>query len=210
MGKYGSREEQLDDLLRRETFVDLLGVVRQSIRISHPSYSLKKVETFYMERENEGVIDAGGAIVAYQNWLAQGGDELLQEIEEYNREDCDSTLHLQTWLLDLRQQFETERGIPLSWPEPREPEKTPEEEEAEKLASDDLSSVLHQGLPEDREQWTDDERAKWTLGHLLHYHRRDAKPGWWEHFARMTQTAEELVEDKEAIGLLEATGNKSR
>jgi uncharacterized protein len=36
-------------LLRREVFVDLYQVVRQSMRISHPSYSIKKVRTFFME-----------------------------------------------------------------------------------------------------------------------------------------------------------------
>ncbi len=100
----------MDDLLRAEAFVDLLSVVRQSIRISHPSYSLKKVETFYMDRESEGVIDAGGAIVAYEDWLISQDPSKLQEIEDYNREDCDSLIGLQSWLLRLRAELERQLG----------------------------------------------------------------------------------------------------
>ena len=43
---YGTREEEVDELLRREIFVDLYAVVRQGLRISHPRYSLKNVEQF--------------------------------------------------------------------------------------------------------------------------------------------------------------------
>ena len=49
MSLHATREDELDELLRREVFVDLYQVVRQSIRISHPSYSIKKVRTFFME-----------------------------------------------------------------------------------------------------------------------------------------------------------------
>jgi predicted RecB family nuclease len=36
MGKYGTREEELDDLLRREVFIDLFKVVRGGLRVSRP------------------------------------------------------------------------------------------------------------------------------------------------------------------------------
>ena len=42
MSEHGTREDALDDLLRREVFVDLYQVVRQSLRMSHPSYSIKQ------------------------------------------------------------------------------------------------------------------------------------------------------------------------
>ncbi|MEO8217019.1 MAG: TM0106 family RecB-like putative nuclease [Acidobacteriota bacterium] len=210
MGTHATCEEELDDLLRRQVFVDLLGVVRQSIRISHPSYSLKKVETFYMDRQSEGVIDAGGAIVAYEEWLVSQDDATLKEIEEYNREDCASTVGLQRWLLELREELERKPGLTLAWLQAREPEKTSEEEEAEKLESDDVSRALLEGLPDDAAIWNEGQRARWTLANLLHYHRREAKPGWWEYFNRLTQTPEELVEDKESIGVLEPTGEVVR
>ncbi len=39
--EYGTREEELDDLLRAEVFVDLYKVVAQGLRLSHESYGLK-------------------------------------------------------------------------------------------------------------------------------------------------------------------------
>src|SRR3712207_7478570 len=43
-GRYGVREAELDQLLRAERFVDLYPVVKQSMRISKGSYSIKKVD----------------------------------------------------------------------------------------------------------------------------------------------------------------------
>jgi predicted RecB family nuclease len=57
---HGTREEELDDLLRGEVFVDLFTVVRQALRISHPRYSIKNVRQFFMaaEADLEGGEDA--------------------------------------------------------------------------------------------------------------------------------------------------------
>ena len=49
--EYGTREEELDELLRGEVFVDLYKVVSQGLRLSHARYGLKQVETFYFERD---------------------------------------------------------------------------------------------------------------------------------------------------------------
>ena len=69
MSKYGTREAELDELLRREVFVDLYTVVRQAMRVGEPGYSLKNMEAFYpLERDAE-VTEAGGSILAYEEWL---------------------------------------------------------------------------------------------------------------------------------------------
>ena len=47
MGRYATRGEQLDELLRGERFVDLHAVVRQALRAGVESYSIKKLEQFY-------------------------------------------------------------------------------------------------------------------------------------------------------------------
>ena len=63
MGRYGTREAELDDLLRREVFVDLYRVVRNAIRVSRPGYGLKELEAFLdFERQAE-VKDGGTSIV---------------------------------------------------------------------------------------------------------------------------------------------------
>src|SRR5439155_5898188 len=67
MGEYGTREDEIDDLLRREVFVDLYAVVRQALRISQPSYSIKKVEAFYMTRKAE-LRSGDDSILIYERW----------------------------------------------------------------------------------------------------------------------------------------------
>ena len=78
---HATREDEVDDLLRDGALVDLYRVVRQGVRISKPSYSLKKVEDFYWTSATPTVKEAGGSIVAYERWIDQGEDEALEEIE---------------------------------------------------------------------------------------------------------------------------------
>ena len=60
MSLHGTREAQLDDLLRREKFVDLYKVVREAIRTSEPGLSIKDIEVFYMP-PREGEVQTAGA-----------------------------------------------------------------------------------------------------------------------------------------------------
>ena len=66
MSRYGTREQEVDELLRRKVFVDLYAVVRQAMRIGKESYSLKAVEAFYPFERDAEVTEAGGSILAYQ------------------------------------------------------------------------------------------------------------------------------------------------
>src|SRR5262249_3098709 len=47
MGRYGTRADELDQLLRAKVFVDLYGVVRKALRAGVDSYSIKRLEHFY-------------------------------------------------------------------------------------------------------------------------------------------------------------------
>src|SRR5207237_7485499 len=87
MGEYATREEAVDNLLRRQVLVDLFAIVRQGLRISHPSYSIKNVEQFYMEREAE-LRSGGDSILLYEQWMQDADDSILDTIEAYNAEDC--------------------------------------------------------------------------------------------------------------------------
>ena len=64
MGQYGTREEEVDDLLRREVLVDLFAVVRQALRASYPSYSLKDIERFYLDGREAEVKGGADSVVA--------------------------------------------------------------------------------------------------------------------------------------------------
>ena len=74
MGRYGTREIEVDRLLRGGVLVDLLRAVRQGVRASVESYSIKKMEQFYFERDID-LRDAGSSIVAFEQWLELGEGE---------------------------------------------------------------------------------------------------------------------------------------
>ena len=52
MGRHGTREKEVDMLLRGQVLVDLYQVVRQALLASRESYSLKDIEVFYMPRRS--------------------------------------------------------------------------------------------------------------------------------------------------------------
>ena len=183
---YGTREEDVDDLLRREILVDLLAVVRQGLRISHPRYGLKNVEQFFMEREAE--LRAGDdSILLYERWRLEQDAQILRDIEDYNEEDCLSTYLLREWLLERKAEAAAKWGVEIGWREPPET-REPKQEKVE--------------FREERDQARAEllDRGETLAARLLDYHRREAKPGWWAYFDRLEQTSEELVEDAEALG----------
>ena len=95
-------------------FVDLYRTVRQGIRASVESYSIKRLEPLYGFARGVDLRDANESIVEFETWLELGqGDEredLLAEIKGYNRDDCLSTLYLRNWLEGQRAELERELG----------------------------------------------------------------------------------------------------
>lgn len=201
-GRYGTREAELDHLLRNRVFVDLYQVVRQSLRVSRPDYSIKSLEVFYMKAREAAVKDAGGSILAYERWLAGRDPAQLADIARYNEEDCVSTQKLRDWLLELRAEAAARFAPPEPPPppEPREPNPERERVEAETRA---LIDGLTAGLPEDPAERTPEQGAHQRLAHLLEYHQREERPAWWHFFERLGMTPVDLIEDPESIGGLE-------
>lgn len=161
------------------------------------------METFYYEREATWVREAGGAIVAYETWLETQDDEQQREIERYNRDDCVSLAELHHWLLRLRSEAEKQYGVVFPWKAPEAPpERKPETRQAE-IEAQELSDRLLSGLPEDLAGASAEEKARWMMAQLVHYHRREARPAWWWYFERLDKSSEDLVHDSESIGMLE-------
>ena len=104
MSEHATREDELDDLLRREVFVDLYQVVRQSMRISHPSYSIKKVRTFFMDGAGQGAVDRRRRLDPRVRALAadRRRRRSCRRSTDYNEEDCVSTVKLRDWLLERK------------------------------------------------------------------------------------------------------------
>jgi len=205
MGRYGTREDEVDDLLRGGVFVDLYRVVRQGLRIGTPSYSIKKLEPLYM-RPREGDIGTGGSsIVEYERWLHSQDPQILDDIEAYNRDDVESTWLLQGWLEGQRQRL-IDEGTDVPRPS------IPEPPEADAVAPE--LAVLIERLTFDKEVALDEEvepsleaRTRWLMADLLQWHRREAKPEWWMYFERMLRFEDDdFVHDTETLGRLESVG----
>src|SRR5680860_1118513 len=210
-GAHGTREEELDQLLRDEVFVDLYKVVRESMLISQPSYSIKKVEAFYMEQRDTAVSDGGASIVMFEQWLEQGEDSILDEIAAYNHDDCLSTLKLRDWLLERREEaarrFEgSEQAQFLTWFEPEARERS---EEVEELLAENRAvwERLLEGIPDDAADRDEQQRARALLASLLEYHRREDRPVYWAMFARMEAEPGDLVDDPDCIDRLSPDGS---
>ena len=105
-GRYATRETEVDQLLRGQVFVDLYRVVRQGIRASVESYSIKRLEPLYGFKREIDLRDAGESIVEFEHWLepepSTDRDALLEQIKAYNRDDCVSTYFLREWLEEQR------------------------------------------------------------------------------------------------------------
>ena len=207
MGTYGSREKEVDDLLRHGVFIDLYQVVRQGIRLGEDSYSLKKVERLYMDARDGDVKTAAASIVFYARWMeSEQADtwqesEILNEIRDYNREDCDSTWKLAEWLREQQQRHQ------ISWrpnsSKGGEDDPAPTVLPPEVLKRQQLASLLLDAAANDRDE--NSARISRLLAHLLDYHRREDKPVWWAVFERCGMTPEELVEDSDCLGNLRRT-----
>src|SRR3954471_9147949 len=107
MGRYATREKEVDNLLRAEIFVDLFAVVRHGIRASVESYSIKKLEPLYDFERSAPLVDVGATMARVQACLELDDLEGIADadrsiVEAYNRDDCLSAAGLRTWLEKVR------------------------------------------------------------------------------------------------------------
>jgi uncharacterized protein len=194
--RYATREAEVDDLLRYRRFVDLYKVVREALRVSEPSYSLKNLETFYTEKRAQEVATAGDSIVWYERWRQGGDDALLREIAAYNEEDCRSTKQLRDWLLTLRPED-------VDWADPTA-DAPAEEKQAEHDAREEETRARQDALLRAEAL---PEHVRTLVAYLTEFHRREQKPAWWALFDRQDTPDDELIDDAECLGALTAVGS---
>lgn len=199
VGRYATRSDVLDELLRGDVFVDLYAVVRKSLRAGVESYSIKKLEALYgLVREVDlRLVSRQLRTVEYA--IARNDPGALSEdtrcaVEGYNRDDCVSAMALREWLETLRADAER-LGTPI--PRPAAPTERVSETLSERLAKvRAVADALTSGLPPQRAR---DDEAQWTLAQLLEWHRREENAEWWEFFRLSEMTDEELVDDRAGI-----------
>ena len=197
-------EDELDEILRSERFVDLYAVVRQSIRASVESYSIKQMEVFYGFNRTEPLEKARISLGIVERLLEIGITEQLglehrNSVQRYNEDDCRSTYSLRNWLEQLRRQAETQySAIPRRTVKPHEPNPQVIETITQtKRVFDDL--MLGMG----DEPKNDVERCRWLLAHMLEYFRREQKVVWWEFFRLRDLSSDELFSEQSALAGLE-------
>jgi predicted RecB family nuclease len=203
-GSYATREAEVDRLLRARVLVDLYRAVRQGVRMSTESYSLKKLEPFFGHQRSGAIVDAAASIVAYEDWLHTREQPLLDAIASYNEDDCLSTAQLRDWLEARRVEAVAVYGdIPRPTPEDGTPSEAVRDIDARTAV---VVDALLAGVPEDEESRSAEEQARYLLAHSLNWHRREEKSEWWNYFYLCSLTDEQLIEDREAIGGLEFRG----
>ena len=207
MGRHATREAEVDGMLRGGILVDLFRAVRQGVRASVESYSIKKLEPIYGFSREIDLRDAGSSIVAFEQWLELGeGDrpasDILGRIERYNRDDVVSNARLRDWLETLRGELADWTGLEVPRPAERaaEPSASLSESDARVQA---LADRLTAGIPPDHARQTHEERARWLLAQLLAWHRRENKAAYWDFFRRIGMTTDELLEEDGAVAGLE-------
>lgn len=184
--KYGIGEAFLDRLLRERRFVDLFAVVRGGLIGSEANYSIKSMEAFYGRKRDGEVKTAGGSVVAYERWRETGDQQILDEIEDYNRVDCISTEELRDWLVGIRPS--------APWPVPGQ-DAGPKEAEADADTEALRAMLAASGLPQDRQD---------MLFNLGVFHKREAKPAQWAVFDSVGKDEDDLIDDLDALAGLEA------
>jgi uncharacterized protein len=210
MGRHATREDEVDRLLRGGVLVDLFRAVRQGLRASVESYSIKRLEPMYGFRREVELREAGESIVAFEEWLELGegerpGSAILDEIATYNQDDVRSTLRLRDWLEELRHELAASTGQEVPRPTPVSGD-APVDTAAADARVAEVAQALTDGVSADPAQRSRDEHARWLLAQLLSWHRRENKAAWWEFYRRMDLDGTELTMDKGALGPLEPLG----
>lgn len=211
MGKYATKENEIDILLRTGRFVDLHRILRQSIRAGVERYSLKDLEQYHgfireMDLRTLSKIKAKYEFLLESKKFEMITPEMKDAIQLYNQEDCFSTQHLHLWLENERGQL-INNGEHITRPEKNETEE-PEKINAHLEKIQPIYDALMEGIPADASERNLTEQAQYLLANMLDWYRREEKSVWWEYFRLLEMEADELMNEKAAIGYMQFTGER--
>ena len=210
MGRYATREQEVDSMLRAGLFVDLHTVVKQAVLASVEEYSLKKLEVLYGFVRKTPLEESRVAMRYVEHRLQLGREGELPEkyreaMEGYNGEDCFSTAALRDWLEQERKK-KLKEGVEIARPALGDGAPPEDVDERQKRVAS-LAQRLKEGVPEDREQRTAEQQARWLLASLLDWHRREDKAVWWEYYRLRDMKDEGLLEERSALVGLKHEGH---
>ncbi|HYX08996.1 MAG TPA: TM0106 family RecB-like putative nuclease, partial [Bacteroidales bacterium] len=195
-------EEEVDRLLRSERFIDLFAVIKETLIASVESYSLKDIEQFtgYTRKANLRMASEArrqmSIALDFKDFTGLP-DQDLELIELYNKDDCEATKALHSWIEQIYQEQITD-GISLERPEEKTGDASENISEEENQASM-LYGKLVGELPEDPADWDNKDKAKWLLAHQVEFYRREMRSAWWEFFRLKELEPHELLEERKGI-----------
>src|SRR3984893_17971387 len=202
MGRYATREDEVDSMLRAGLFIDLHNIFKQAIRAGVEEYSLKALEVFHAFARKTPLTESREAMRYIEHWLELGwkGDppqHLLAAMEGYNEDDCRSTTSLRNWLEGERNKLER-AGTTILRPPTGDGAPSEELGERQKRVAA-LVAQLSQDVPLDLVERSDEQQARWLLAQLLDWHRRENKASWWEYYRLADLDDERLLDDRAAL-----------
>jgi predicted RecB family nuclease len=209
MGRHGTREAELDRLLRGECFVDLHALVRQGFRVGVESYTLKALESLHGFARELDLREASANLRGVERALELGHRDAIPAacraaVEAYNRDDCLSTWSLRGWLEARRDEVvRSGRDLPRPLANAGDPSAALDERQRRTAA---LFERLTRDLPADPAARDASDFGRWLLAHLLDWHRREGKSWWWEWFRLLDLAEDDLFAEKKALAGLALAG----
>lgn len=202
MGRYATREDEIDRMLRAALFVDLYTIARQSIRASVESYTIKNLEPFYDFQRAVPLVEVRSALAKLQARLELNDVEGIAEdskdvVLRYNRDDCLSALRLRDWLEKIRGEMIAD-GVVIPRPAAGDPEPPLELDERQRQVAA-LVERLTADVPSDSSERSREQHARWILANSLDWHRRELKSAWWEFFRLGDLSSEDLLDERYGI-----------
>lgn len=210
MGRYATREEELDALLRAGVFVDLYQVTRHAIRAGVESYSIKELEQFFGYERRVPLHEASRARAALETCLELEDTpgittEMRRTVAAYNQDDCISARSLRDWLEQLRaEQIAGGEKIDRPIREIRAPNEARLERQAR---VEQLVAHLTAEIPADATRRSREQQARWVLAHLLEFESREEKATWWELFRLKALSETDLADERAGLTGLRFVAN---
>lgn len=211
MLKYATRTEEMEQLLRSWSFVDLHQVVRQSLQAGVERYSLKDLEKYHGYIREADLRSVSPLKADYELLLETGCSEdatpeMREKIKTYNEDDCRSTEALFQWLCRLRQELRDNGEVIPAPPKPSgiANEKITQHQERVRPILDALKA----GLPPNQSAFRPEHLAKYISWHLLDWYGRELKKVFWDKFRLEKAVEIELLEDSAALYGLDYTGQR--
>jgi uncharacterized protein len=184
--EHGLGDRKLAELITAGVFVDLLQIVRHSIRAGFESYGLKNIERLAGFTRSAGIEKGAGAVLEYEAWLGDQNQDHLDRIAAYNKDDVAATRALRDWLVGLRPDG-------MDWPgSEAEDDEEPEEDEFDQVREALLG--YPEGSPER------------LLGNLVDYWWRESRVTVAQIMARLQMPMSDALESPATIvGLTNGT-----